>query len=88
MARLGTAVRRWTRTRPRAGAADDAESLRTDIALNRDGKLLMKNSWLRQDGRLDFTHGWKLAVKRRINDAQIPAIHKGLIEKGYVEVEV
>ena len=84
MARLGTVVQRWTRTHTRAGGG----SVRTDIALNKDGKLLRKISWLNEADRLDHTGGWKLVGARHINDDQIPAIHRRLTEKGFIEVEV
>ena len=91
MARLGTAVRRWTQTRSRSVADGDGGSIRTDIALNSDGKLLRKYSWLNDAGRIDFTDGWKLIAKKRyLNNDQkkILRIHQTLTREGFVEVEV
>ena len=87
MAKLGTAVRRWTRTHVRASGG----SIRTDFAINSDGKLLRKYSWLSIDDRLDHTDGWKLVAKKRhLNNDQkkILRIHQTLTREGFVEVEV
>jgi hypothetical protein len=77
-----TELVRLAKTAPGSDSSSGAiETVRTEIAVMSDRKLLQKTTWFK-DGKLDFTTGWKLRSKMR-EGVEISAICSRYQQLGY-----